>query len=39
MNHEKIAMFDAVMRGMPVQAAVDQFIAEMKEKPDDIKLF
>ena len=34
-----VAMFDAVMNGMPVQEAVDKFMAEMKEKPDDIELF
>ena len=38
-TREEIAMFDAVMRGMPVQEAVDQFMAEMKEKSDDIELF
>ncbi len=38
-TREEIAMFEAVMQGMPVQEAVDKFIAEMKEKPDDIELF
>ena len=38
-TREEIAMFDAVMQGMPVQQAVDNFMAEMKEKPDDIELF
>jgi len=38
-TREEIAMFDAVMNGMPVQEAVDKFMAEMKEKPDDIELF
>jgi hypothetical protein len=38
-TREEIAMFDAVMQGMPVQEAVDKFIAEMKEKSDDIELF
>ena len=38
-TREEIAMFDAVMNGMPVQEAVDQFMAEMKEKSDDIELF
>ncbi len=38
-TREEIAMFDAVMQGMPVQEAVDKFIAAMKEKPDDIELF
>ena len=32
-------MFEAVMHGMPVQQAVDQFMAEMNEKSDDIELF
>jgi hypothetical protein len=36
---EEVAMFEAVMQGMPVQEAVDQFMAEMKEKSDDIELF
>lgn len=38
-TREEIAMFDAVMNGMPVQEAVDRFMAEMKEKSDDIELF
>lgn len=38
-TREEIAMFDAVMHGMPVQEAVDKFMAEMKEKNDDIELF
>lgn len=38
-TREEIAMFEAVMRGMPVQEAVDKFMAEMKEKSDDIELF
>ena len=38
-TREEIAMFEAVMRGIPVQEAVDQFMAEMKEKSDDIELF
>jgi hypothetical protein len=38
-TREEIAMFDAVMRGMPVQEAIDRFMAEMKEKSDDIELF
>ena len=38
-TREEIAMFDAVMQGMSVQQAVDNFMAEMKEKPDDIELF
>lgn len=38
-TREEIAMFDAVMHGMPVQEAVDKFMAEMKEQSDDIELF
>ena len=38
-TREEIAMFDAVMKGVPVHEAVDQFMAEMKEKSDDIELF
>jgi len=38
-TREEIAMFEAVMHGMPVQEAIDHFMAEMKEKSDDIELF
>lgn len=38
-TREEIAMFDAVMHGVPVQEAVDKFMAEMSEKSDDIELF
>ena len=38
-TREEVAMFEAVMQGMPVQEAVDKFMAEMKEKSDDIELF
>jgi hypothetical protein len=38
-TREEIAMFEAVMQGMPVHEAVDNFMAEMKEKGDDIELF
>jgi hypothetical protein len=38
-TREEIAMFEAVMQGMPVQEAIDKFMAEMKEKSDDIELF
>ncbi len=38
-TREEVALFDAVMKGMPVQEAVDNFMAEMKEKSDDIELF
>jgi len=36
---EEVAMFDAVMQGVPVHEAVDKFIADMKGKTDDIELF
>lgn len=36
---DEVAMFEAVMQGMPVQEAVDKFMAEMKNKNDDIELF
>ncbi|KAB2928313.1 MAG: hypothetical protein F9K30_01705 [Dechloromonas sp.] len=36
---EEVAMFEAVMRGMPVHEAIDKFMAEMKDKSDDIELF
>jgi hypothetical protein len=38
-TREEIAMFEAVMQGMPVQEAIDHFMAEMKDKNDDIELF
>jgi hypothetical protein len=38
-TREEIAMFEAVMQGMPVQQAIDKFMADMKEKSDDIELF
>ena len=38
-TREEIAMFEAVMQGMPVQEAVEKFMADMKEKSDDIELF
>jgi hypothetical protein len=33
------AMFDAVMNGVPVKEAIERFMVEMKDKPDDIELF
>ena len=37
---EEQAMFDAVMRGVPVKEAIEQFMNEMKESShDDIELF
>jgi len=38
-TREEIAMFEAVMKGMAVQEAVDKFMADMKDKSDDIELF
>lgn len=38
-TREEIAMFDAVMQGVPVQQAVDQFISEMDRKSDDVEFF
>jgi len=38
-TREEIAMFDAVMNGVPVHEAVEKFMADMKEKSDDIELF
>lgn len=36
---EEIEMFNAVMQGTPVQEAIAHYMAEMKEKADDIELF
>jgi hypothetical protein len=36
---EEQAMFEAVMNGMPVKEALEHFMAEMKDKTDDIELF
>lgn len=36
---EEVAMFEAVMHGMPVHEAIEKFMAEMKDKNDDIELF
>lgn len=38
-TREEVAMFDAVMHGMPVHEAIDHYMAEMKDKGDDIELF
>jgi hypothetical protein len=32
-------MFNAVMQGMPVQEALENYKAEMKDKGDDVELF
>ncbi|MDR1995673.1 hypothetical protein [Azonexus sp.] len=36
---EEIAMFTAVMQGMPVQEAITKFMADWRGKSDDIELF
>ena len=36
---EETEMFDAVLAGMPVQEALDKFMAKINEKSDDIELF
>ncbi len=36
---EEQQMFEAVMNGVPVKQAIEQFMAEMKDKSDDIELF
>jgi hypothetical protein len=36
---EEQAMFEAVMQGMPVQQAIQQFLADMNQQSDDIELF
>lgn len=36
---EERQMFDAVMNGMPVRQALEQFVSEMKDKGDDIEFF
>ena len=38
-TYEESAMFDAVMRGMPVQEAISQYLSEMKEKGNDVEFF
>ena len=38
-TREEIAMFEAVMQGMPVQVALDQFRADMKIQGNEIELF
>lgn len=38
-TREEVAMFEAVMQGVPVQVAIDRFMADMKDKSDDIELF
>ena len=38
-TREEIAMFDAVMQGVPVHEAVARFNQEMREQEDDIEFF
>ena len=38
-TRDEAAMFDAVLSGVPVQEAINQFMAEVREKGDDIELF
>ncbi|MCK6387712.1 hypothetical protein [Zoogloea sp.] len=38
-TREEVEMFNAVMQGMPVQEALDNYKAEMKDKGDDVELF
>lgn len=38
-TREEVAMFEAVMQGVPVQAAIARFMADMRDKNDDIELF
>jgi hypothetical protein len=38
-TREELAMFEAVMQGIPIQDAVDRCMAEMHQKSDDIELF
>lgn len=38
-TRDEVAMFDAVMQGVPVHQAVEQFMAEVQSKGDDIELF
>ena len=38
-TREEIEMFNAVMKGMPVKEALNNYKAEMKDKGDDVELF
>jgi len=38
-TREELAMFEAVMQGIPIQEAVDRYVAEMNQKNDDIEFF
>ena len=36
---DEVAMFEAVLGGMPVTEAIDRYVSTMKDKGDDIELF
>jgi hypothetical protein len=36
---EEAEMFEAILAGTPVQQVLDQFMARLNDKPDDIELF
>jgi len=36
---EEAEMFDAVLKGMPVQDAINKFMGKLKDRSDDIELF
>ena len=38
-TQEEIAMFRAVMEGVPVKDALEHYKAEMKDKGSDVELF
>lgn len=38
-TRDEVMMFEAVMSGVPVQEAVENYMASLKEKGDDIELF
>ena len=38
-TREEVDMFNAVMQGMPVKEALENYKAEMKDKGDDVELF
>lgn len=36
---EEVEMFEAVLAGVPVEKALEKFMAQINDKPDDIELF
>lgn len=36
---EEVEMFEAVLAGVPVQEAIEQFMAKVNDKSDDVELF